>query len=237
MRNVIIFADNGAYFGYDKDIKVDLKSKKFIKSLFSNNGTIVYIPLLETFRNIFNEVYVDNEELLEIINNIEDPYNIHLIFNNKTENVNEWDINRFLSKVFNHDIYSDNLCAFVSAEELNGNITNVPIEVFNDFRDKIFEIVEIIVTRNSSEYFKDILVAIGDDTVISVGDDIVEFQNEYIGMKNSLKFKNVIQLNDDENIVTKNGAMLYIHDDVCEYYFCPIQRTNLMDDELKEIIN
>lgn len=236
MRNVVIFSDNGRYSEFNENIKIDPKSKKFIKTVFKENGQIVCIPFINTFKELFYRLN-SNSIVLEKLNNIKDEFKVWIIINQIVDNPKDWHKNRFLSTLFNCDIYAENICIFVSEDELNNGIIEVDENENNNFISFISDVCKIITFKDDNEHLDEITLFLNDDEILQlVGDECISFQEEYIGEKMKLKFSEVINLNDNDVIVRKNGAIMHIHENSADFYFCPVYKA---DDDLnlyKEII-
>lgn len=224
MRNVVIFSDNGTYSSYDESYNINPKCKKFIKTIFKEKGQIICVPFLQTFKEFYNRL--DDEYMCNKLNSVDDSYKTWIIFNQIIDNPKEWHKNRFLSKLFKQDIYAENICMFVTEDELNHGKQDVPPEVYNGFKEIIFKICELLIVKEDSGYFDEFKIFLNDEEIITMDDDIsIDFQDEYIGKRNELKFSEVIELDSNDVLIRKNGIIMHVYDNISELYFCPIYKS------------
>lgn len=220
MRNVMIMSDNGVESPYELEYNINPKCKKFNKTIFKEKGVVECFPFL----NLIKEFYMNMDPkspILEQLNNVKDDFNIWIIFNRIENDQKPWQINNFLSKLFNTDIYAENICIFVSQDELNNGKIEVSQSEYDKFTSKIFEISKIALQKINNEYLDILNVFIDSDNIISMSDNIViDFQNEYFGKKQSTNFTELIELDNGNIILRKNGIIMLIEDNNAEMYFC-----------------
>ena len=209
MRNVEILNDNGIFFTYQSDDNIDPKGQSlFDNCIFTRSGNIRYFPFL----NILKEFYFNfNIDVYNRLNTIDDKFNIWIIFNQFTDNANPWNINKFLSMLFSTDVYAENVCLFVSEDELNNGYTEVTDEDNEQFKTLINQICEC-VTIDRNDYLDKLDIMLLSDNVIRLSNDHVKnFHNEYIGKKAETNFTELINLNNGETILRKNGVIMCVN--------------------------
>lgn len=232
MRNVMIMSDNGIETPYELDYTINPKCKKFNKMIFKEKGIVECFPFL----NLIKEFYINTDPkspILEKLNNIRDEFDIWIIFNRIIDDPKPWQINKFLSNIFNTDIYAENICIFVSQEELNNGKIEVSQNEYYRFSSKVFEISKISLQKITNDYLSSLDIFINEDVVSLSGNDVINFQDEYFGKKQSTNFTELIELNNNDIILRKNGVILIIENDNAELYFC---QPNSDNEIFKEIL-
>lgn len=233
MRNVMIMTDSGIEVPYQCDGNIYPKFKKFTKTIFKEKGVVECFPFL----NLIKEYYINvdpNSPILEELNAINDCFNIWIIFNRIENDPKPWQINNFLSKLFNADIYAENICMFVSQDELNNGAIDVTESEYERFTNTIIDICKIALQKQTKEYLDKLKLFICDNDIITLsGEDVIYFQDEYFGKKQSSNFTELIELKDDNIILRKSGIILNLEDNNAELYFAQ----SFSDDNIfKEIL-
>ena len=233
MRNVMLLSDSGVEIPYEYNDDVNPKSKKFTKTIFRNKGIIECFPFLNLIKEYYNTID-PTSPILEKLNQYNDEFNIWIIFNRIVDDPKPWQINNFLSKIFNADIYAENICMFVSQDELNNGKIDVSQVEYERFSSSVIEISKIALQKTSNEYLNGLKIFIDNHNIISLdGKDVVDFQNEYFGKAQSTDFTELIELQNGNIILRKNGAILCIDDTYAEFYFIS---SHSIDNIFKEIL-
>ena len=237
MRNILVISSNGIIYSSEYKHVVNPNDKKFKRHFFKTNGKIITIQLLDTIKTYYANRY-QNSVVIDELLNLEDPYNIHLIYNSyASDNIspNAWDVNDFLTGLFGFEIAAEGncvLCADVEFEQ-NSEITHVE---YSMFMDSIVNMLNIINSVGSKEYLLDLNISItNDDCILLDNDDVISFQDEYLGTKRNSTFTESLYVSDTECIVRKPGVLLYQTGNSGILFFGPVNVNNI--GEFKEIIN
>lgn len=233
MRRVVIVSDSGAAFESLYLGVYNIKDKNFKKEFFSNEGSLVCIPFLESLIVFYKTFYPNNKEGLEKLMKLDDPYNIHIIYNSllydKKGNVKDemkekkWKNNNFLSSIYGREICAENFAIFVSESEIYG-LNEVSSNEYEDFVKKVFEIVNVNKEALVYDYFNKVTYFINSDNVYSITDraEVIEIKNKYENGEYGLFTDSIFlkEVNQTPYILLKEGLIAYVDEDNnYEYYF------------------
>lgn len=226
MRNIIIVNSAGDIFNTNYDKKIDIKSREFKKSFFNVSGSIMCVPLLDTLKSYYeykcpNSIYL--KELLEF----NDKYNIHLIYNSMVEYGHSWNSNKFIETLFGIEMLAENICVLCASSELSG-INIIDDLEYENFVNTARSIISLATQISNAEYLSSAVIMINDDNCLLLEDeDIIKFQDNYLGTKKNSEFIKSNMLNDDECVAEKPGLLLYQCGNDAQIYFKPIQKNKL----------
>lgn len=238
MRNVVILNDSGMIFPYEKSDKIDPKSSNFIKnSIFKLNGNIQCFPFLNLLKEYYNKVN-KNGNIINKLNSINDKFNIWIIFNQINEDKHIWNINKFLSLLFKNDIYAENICMFISEDELNNGNIDVDYLTNEEFKQTINDICECIISE-TSDYLDALNIIIDSDNIVKMRNtEVKDFHDDYIGKRSSTNFTELINLDNGNILLRKNGVIMYVNDEQnsAQLYFstqyAPIDDLNIFKENI-----
>lgn len=241
MRNAIVFNSSGEYFESTYIGKYNIEDEKFIDEFFGKEGEVLCVPFVESLVRCFELFYPNNLDGLEMLKNIKDPYNIHIIYKSflfdENGKVNEkikqqlWKTNTFLDTIYGRQMFADNTVIFVSESELN-SFNEVSIEEYNKFIEKILEIIETNKTALDYDYFNKVYYYINDETIISIKDrsELMELKNKYNSGEYGL-FTNCIYLNNFNElpyVLIKNGLMSFVDEENNHHYYFTCAKKTLV---------
>ena len=219
MRNVVIFNDNGEYFECDYIGNCNPEDMNFVNRYFKLGGNIICIPLLETFKVYANTFEL--ETLKELLSKVEDPYNIHLVYNSFVNEENDaWRNNKFLSTIFGVDIYAENISLFVSNDDIIG-FKEVDEKEYALYVSKILEIIECVKKGAKEECFSSLSLYVDNNTTIIINDkeELKEWKRKYDNGEYDL-FTNIEDLGDGNLLLKKKGMIMIVdNDNKSEMYF------------------
>lgn len=237
MRNIIIVNSAGDIFNTNYDKKINIKSREFKKSFFNINGSIMCVPLLDMLKTYYeykcpNSIYL--KELLEF----NDKYNIHLIYNSMVEFGHSWNSNKFIETLFGIEMLAENVCVLCAESELYG-INIVDDLEYENFINTARSIISLATQISNVEYLTTAAIMIDYDNCILLEDeDIISFQDNYLGTKKNSNFTKSIVLNNDECIAEKLGLVLYQYGNDAQIYFKPVCKNKLdLNLEIEEKIS
>ena len=238
MRNILLFNSIGSLFETDYNGKIDVSDKKFIKYFFKKNGVLKTGNLLE----ILKYVHSDNDDLLERLSDIQDKFDIHIIYNDIEDKNNVWDINLFLSKLFSVDVYADNPVIIFAKSEIE-NCDKTSYEEFIEFKNLFDEIYDEVTYEYTDveNYLSKIAVMLPDDNCVLIDEfeKVKDFQDTYIGTKKLSNFMSIENMDNGISILKRPGIMMITNqmENNGMYFFSQYYSKILGDSEYKEIVS
>lgn len=233
MRNVMIVDNNGEYFESYYVGEYNINNEVFLNEFFSNDGMPICVPFLDSLIEFFKMSYPNNKEGLDKLMKLEDPYNIHIIYNSllydnmgniKEEmKVKRWKNNKFLSAIYDTEICAENFAIFVAQSELRG-FNEVSNEEYEKFIKKVLEIIEVNKEALIYDYFNTVTYYINADNIYKSNNrtEVMDIKNKYDSGEYGL-FTDCIFLKEHNElpyVMFKNGLMAYVDEENnYEYYF------------------
>ena len=233
MRRAMIIDSNGEYFESYYIGEYNINNKRFLKEFFSCEGMPICVPFLESLKEFFKRSYPNNKEGLEKLKALEDPYNIHIIYNSllydKKGNIKEemmvkrWKNNKLLSSLYDTEICAENFAIFVAQSELNG-FNEVSFEEYEKFVNKVLEIIEVNKQALIYDYFNSVTYYMNNDCIYHASNrtEVMDIKNKYDNGEYGL-FTECIFLKEHNELpylMFKNGLMAYVDEENnYEYYF------------------
>lgn len=240
MRKILLMNSNGEYFSCDYPGKININSKRNMKKFFKlDDGQIIILPFREMLIQLYNAY--NRTDIVEKLSQHSDDSRIYLVANilSNDNSIPEidgmsaiWTYNEMLTSIFGCDVYAENLFMFLSENEINGNIENVSNEEFDKFIADVREFCDITF-NDQSEYLNKAKINILANNILTLNkNDIIEFQDNFIGKKNNTNFTDIIILDDGYTILRKSGILLlHSPQNTAEIYFT---RSYYFDDILNK---